>query len=68
MNEPFKVSAQNIQVVIGMLLPYTYSQEYLYSIGWDRESCDNGFMFDCSIAVNLLGGHLLNKKDFEDIN
>ena len=66
--KPFEVSAQNIQAAIGMLMDYTYSQEYLESINWDRNACDNEFMYDVSMAVVLLGARLFNKKDFEKIN
>jgi hypothetical protein len=68
MNKAFVVPPQNIQAVISMLLAYSYSQEYVDSINWNRDACDNEFMYDCSLAVNLLGGRLINKSDFNDLN
>ena len=54
---------ENIQTVIQMLMPFTYSMEYMDSIDYDRDRAENPFMFDVSICVQLLGGILYTKND-----
>jgi hypothetical protein len=68
MNQPFSIPPNNIQTVISILSAWTYSVEYLESIGWQRELAEDELIFDMSLCVTLLGGTLVCKKDFEDIN
>ncbi len=64
----FVVPAENIQNVIILLMPYTYSREYMEEINYNREACENEFSFDCSMAVILLGGSLMCKNDYKGVN
>lgn len=68
MTAPFSVPPQNIQAAIEMLYEYTFSQEYLESINYNRELSEDCLMFDISMAVILLGGTLSNKQDLMDVN
>jgi hypothetical protein len=68
MTQPFSVPTNNIQTVIAILSSWSYSIEYMESIGWQRELAEDELIFDLSICVNLLGGSLTCKKDLEDIN
>jgi hypothetical protein len=68
MNQPFSIPPNNIQAVIAILSQWSYSKEMMDSIGWQRELAEDELIFDMSLCVTLLGGTLVCKKDFEDIN
>ena len=58
--EPTK---ENVITAIQTIMPYTYSQEYMESIDFDRDQAENPLMYDVTLAVLLLGGVLYTKND-----
>jgi hypothetical protein len=68
MSQPFVVPPQNIQACLSMLYEYCYSLEMMNELNWDVEQAEDSIAFDHSIMINLLGGNLPTKKDFNDVN